>query len=422
MQNPYTVLPTVRLLATGTAISLLLGTAAFAADANAVAERLKAVVARQGASIEFTGVRADGMDIILEGTSYALASEPDSKISVGNITLQNVQDTPDGGYLVQHVTVPDFTIRTTTTISIAADDADNDKEASDQADKVVKEDVTIRLSGMSLDNYRIPSEKPANPVDKFIAADRVHIDEINASGTTGNVIAYKGLNLTVDSSNKPEKISYEWGIDSITVNVPKNGSAAFEPLGIDKFEASLNSKGSWSPMSGELTVDQLELDARKIGKLNLSLSMGGYDLAFIDAVEKTQKAIAETKEQDDSAAGLAFLSLIQQLSIKNMSIRFDNDDMVQKLLAYFAKQQGTDPAMLSNQIKAMAPMIAAQLNDPELTQKLSNAVNKFMSDPKSFTISATPDNPVTFATIVATASVDPTRIVQLLKVGVEANN
>ncbi|ENR04971.1 hypothetical protein H721_00766 [Brucella ovis IntaBari-2006-46-332] len=70
----------------------------------------------------------------------------------------------------------------------------------------------------------------------------------------------------------------------------------------------------------------------------------------------------------------------------------------------------------------MVPLLATQLKNPEFTQQLKTAADKYFTDPKSLTISASPDQPVTFASIFATASLDPTKIIQLLKISVDADN
>ncbi len=116
------------------------------------------------------------------------------------------------------------------------------------------------------------------------------------------------------------------------------------------------------------------------------------------------------------------LGLAEQLNVKSLSIRFDNDQLTQKLLAHYAKLQGADAKTLSQQVQMMVPLMATRLKNPDFTQQLKAASDKYFSDPKSLTISASPDQPVTFASIAATASLDPTKIIQLLKVGVDANN
>jgi len=72
MQVFVNIKPAARILATGTALSLIFGSAALAADANAVAERIKTLYAKQGGELSFANVQANGSDIVLQGTKIKL--------------------------------------------------------------------------------------------------------------------------------------------------------------------------------------------------------------------------------------------------------------------------------------------------------------------------------------------------------------
>lgn len=398
MQVFVNIRPAARVLAAGTALSLVFGSAAMAADANAVAERIKALYAKQGGELSFANVQASGSDIVLQGTKIKLPTIGEKETAIGDVTLQNVQDAPDGGYSIEQVTVPD--------LALAGETDKNDK---------------AEMKGLALQNVHIPSEKAKGPLDSVVMYDKLKIDEI-LFGTPGKDGAtVKGFDLSLDTTNKAEKIGYVWTIANIDATFEKGGKNPLAPLDMNTFNGSLTSKGSWSPTSGDTSLDQLELEAKELGKINITGSLGGYDLAFLEAVQKTQENMSKA-DADKDAAGLAILGLAEQLNLKNLSIRFDNDTLTQKVLDYYAKQQGADGKQLGEQMKMMVPLMATQLKNPEFAQQLKVAADKYFTDPKSLTISASPDQPVTFASIVATASLDPTKIIQLLKISVDANN
>ncbi|ELT47660.1 hypothetical protein ACI50E_05255 [Brucella sp. ZJ1_1] len=398
MQVFVNIRPAARVLAAGTALSLVFGSAAMAADANAVAERIKALYAKQGGELSFANVQASGSDIVLQGTKIKLPTIGEKETAIGDVTLQNVQDAPDGGYSIEQVTVPD--------LALAGETDKNDK---------------AEMKGLALQNVHIPSEKAKGPLDSVVMYDKLKVDEI-LFGTPGKDGAtVKGFDLSLDTTNKAEKIGYVWTIANIDATFEKGGKNPLAPLDMNTFNGSLTSKGSWSPASGDTSLDQLELEAKELGKINITGSLGGYDLAFLEAVQKTQENMSKA-DADKDAAGLAILGLAEQLNLKNLSIRFDNDTLTQKVLDYYAKQQGADGKQLGEQMKMMVPLMATQLKNPEFAQQLKVAADKYFTDPKSLTISASPDQPVTFASIVATASLDPTKIIQLLKISVDANN
>ncbi|MBA8850077.1 hypothetical protein FHW20_000981 [Ochrobactrum intermedium] len=398
MQVFVNIRPAARVLAAGTALSLVFGSAALAADANAVAERIKALYAKQGGELSFANVQASGSDIVLQGTKIKLPTIGEKETAIGDVTLQNVQDAPDGGYSIEQVTVPD--------LALAGETDKNDK---------------AEMKGLAMQNVHIPSEKAKGPLDSIVMYDKLKIDEIQFGTPGKDGATVKGFDLSLDTTNKAEKIGYVWTIANIDATFEKGGKNPLAPLDMNAFNGSLTSKGSWSPTSGDTSLDQLELEAKELGKINITGSLGGYDLAFLEAVQKTQENMSKA-DADKDAAGLAILGLAEQLNLKNLSIRFDNDTLTQKVLDYYAKQQGADGKQLGEQMKMMVPLMATQLKNPEFAQQLKVAADKYFTDPKSLTISASPDQPVTFASIVATASLDPTKIIQLLKISVDANN
>ncbi|WGG60440.1 hypothetical protein [Brucella intermedia] len=398
MQVFVNIRPAACVLAAGTALSLVFGSAAMAADANAVAERIKALYAKQGGELSFANVQASGSDIVLQGTKIKLPTIGEKETAIGDVTLQNVQDAPDGGYSIEQVTVPD--------LALAGETDKNDK---------------AEMKGLAMQNVHIPSEKAKGPLDSIVMYEKLKIDEIQFGTPGKDGATVKGFDLSLDTTNKAEKIGYVWTIANIDATFEKGGKNPLAPLDMNTFNGSLTSKGSWSPTSGDTSLDQLELEAKELGKINITGSLGGYDLAFLEAVQKTQENMSKA-DADKDAAGLAILGLAEQLNLKNLSIRFDNDTLTQKVLDYYAKQQGADGKQLGEQMKMMVPLMATQLKNPEFAQQLKVAADKYFTDPKSLTISASPDQPVTFASIVATASLDPTKIIQLLKISVDANN
>lgn len=390
---------TIRAFAASTALSLVLGGAAMAADANAVAERIKALYTKQGGELNFSEVTADGDDVLLKGASIKLPTVSKGAVPLGDITLENVQDTPEGGYSIEKIAVADM--------DFPAEGADKNDQAS--------------IKGISMENVILPSEKAEGPLSQMIFYDKMKIDEV-AVGTPGRDGALiKGMEVTLNSANKAEKIDYALTIADIDATFDKDGKNPLAPLDISALKGSINSKGTWQPTAGNATLDQFEIDANDLGKINLTGAIEGYDLSFVEALQKTQANMAKADAEKD-AAGLAFLGLAEQLSLKNLSIRFDNETLTQKLLDYYGKQQGADGKQLGEQLKMMVPLMATQLKNPEFAQQLKTAAEKYFDDPKSLTVSASPDQSVSFASIVATASLDPTKIIQLLKIGVEANN
>ena len=77
---------------------------------------------------------------------------------------------------------------------------------------------------------------------------------------------------------------------------------------------------------------------------------------------------------------------------------------------------------LVKQFEAVIPVMAAQLKSPSFAKNVSTELNKFLENPKSLTISASPSAPVSFVTLVTSASMSPEQLIDAINLKVEANN
>ncbi|MGU3576348.1 hypothetical protein ACLBWZ_12475 [Brucellaceae bacterium C25G] len=377
-----------------------MSTSAFALDANAVAERIKSLYSKQGAEISYQSAEGDADTVMVRGVKIALTAVPDQVYEVGDITLKNVEETKDGGYVIGELTIPD----------ISAD-----------LEEAGKNNGKLVIEGISSTGFTVPSENAKSALDKMSFYDTASIKKLEIIGEDNVSVLMEDIAATF--SNKDGKtISYSWNVGNIHVdleNAPTDGS--MPDLGMDAINATITSNGVWMPETGVATLDKFEADVKDLGKLFLSTEIGGYDLAFVEAVQKTQETMLETGS-DDAATGLAMLGLAEQLTIKDIAIRFEDNSLTNKLFDFYAEQQGTEPQMLREQAKMVLPLMAMQLNNPAFAESVKVAAEKYFDDPKSFTLKASPDKAVSIATVVATAAIDPTKLIQLLKVTLTAND
>lgn len=390
----------IKYFISATAASLLMSTSAFALDANAVAERIKTLYANQGAQITYDRAEGDASAIQLRGVKVALTAQPDQLFEIGDIALKNVEETQAGGYIIGEVNIPDLTV-----------DLEDDGKTTGK----------MRLEGITSQGFSVPAENAKSALDKMAFYDKAHIKKLEILAEDDVSMLMENINAAFSKQDN-EKIDYSWSVGRIFAKIDKSQADQSIPdLGIDEVEASITSNGTWLPTSGTATLDQFDLDIKDIGKLGLSGEIGGYDVAFVEAMQKSQEELMKAGT-DKAANGLALLGLAEQLTIKDLTIRFDDKSLTNKLFEHYAKEMGTDPQMLREQAKMMVPLIAMQLNNPEFAQSVKVAADKFFTNPESFTIKASPDSPVSVASLVATASVDPTKLIQLLKVSLSAND
>lgn len=157
-------------------------------------------------------------------------------------------------------------------------------------------------------------------------------------------------------------------------------------------------KGSWELQTGNLALDEYALDFKNVGRLNIAMDLSGYTLQFMKSLQEAAKAAEANpnRKEADQAMALAMLGLMQQLTFNSASIRFDDASITKKALDYAGSQQGVTGEQLAQSLKGLVPIMMAQLNLPELQNQVSSAVNAFLDNPKSLTISAEPEKPVPF--------------------------
>lgn len=383
-----------------TAASLLMSTSAFALDANAVAERIKSLYSKQGAEISYTAAEGDASAVQLRGVKVAMTALPDETFEVGDVTLKNVEETKDGGYRIGELVIPDM----------SADLQDEGKKTG----KLV-------IEGISSTGFTVPAENAKSALDKMSFYDTAHIKKLEIIGEDDVSLLMEGIDATF-SNKDGKKIDYSWNVGRIHMNLENiEKDSSMPDFGMNELNATITSNGTWLPETGVATLDKFDADIKDLGKLSLTSEIGGYDLAFIEAVQKTQETMLEAGT-DDAASGLALLGLAEQLTIKDLTIRFEDQSLTNKLFDFYAEQQGTEPQMLREQAKMLVPLMAMQLNNPEFAESVKVAAEKYFDDPKSFTLKASPDKAVSIASLVATATIDPTKIIQLLKVSISAND
>lgn len=393
---------TLRLMMTGAAFLSLSGSA-FALDGAAVIAKLNAAYAYSGSEITYDSIDADGDTVTLTGAGFKAATGKAAKI--GDVTMEGVEETDDGGYYVETVSFPDVNLNEDQTIVTAKD---------------------LQLSGLTI---------PGNPSGSTI--DSLVLYESASSGpVTVNVKGKDVFSVTETSANLTRQdgdagFDFDANLTGIKANLSDVEDAkardTIQKLGLSDVSGDIGLKGSWTLADGKFTLEEYAFDFADIGKLNMSLDISGYTLEFMKALQEATKTAQEkageaNAEQANQALGLAMMGLVQQLTFNGASIRFEDDSITSRLLDYFGEEQGVTGEQLAQSLKGMAPLMLAQLNIPELQNQIAAAVNTYLDDPKSLTVSAKPANPVPFPMIMGAAMGAPNTIPQVLGVTVTAND
>ncbi len=390
--------PSLRKLAFSTFLLTLPFTSAFAQDAAAVAERLKASLAAQDVDIDWAGVTGDASSMVLEGVTIKPAGQKDG-LAVGNVTLENVSEA-NGGYVAATVTT--------------------------EAYRRQEKDAEISISPIVFHDLTIPAPDSTQPFGPLLLYKSAEIDNVTLK--VGDKTAFAMDDMRADITPPADGAAMEFSggarkfnADLTLVKDPKSKDV-INALGYSTISGNFEMAGSWQPSDGKLELSKYDITVDDAGTFGIAFSLGGYTMDFIKSVQQMQKNMAEQPEgADKSAQSMAMLGLMQQLTFNSASIRFGDDSLTNKVLDYAGKQQGMSAKDIANQAKAVVPFGMAQLNNPELTAQVSAAVGQYLDNPGSLEIAAVPPAPVPFALIMAGAMANPADLTRTLGVTVKAN-
>lgn len=399
-----------RTLSVATALTVIFAGSAYALDGNDVAKRLQARFEEQGTKIEFGKVETDGTTVTLRDTKVTVPNSEIGELPVGDIVLKDVAEDGKGAYTAETATLQDFT--------------------------KTEDKTKIDVKGIEIGKIYLAADNEEDVIAKMMAYRNFKVDSLTVAEDEQEMVNIKDMFVNSSAYTKGTAMTYEFGVKSIDLDIEKMekvrkaadaGDAEAEAtpnpmldLGYKQLKMAISSTGSWEPEKGDLAMDKLEFDIADLGKFDTTLKLSGYDAKFIKAIQEANKKIADSGENND-AATMAMLGLMQQLSIGGISFRYDDASLTPKLLEYYGKQQGISSEDMVNQIKGIAPLMVGYLGHADFAVQATTALNTYLDDPKSLTIAAKPDAPVSFALIAATATADPKKIIDLLAVKLTAN-
>ena len=389
----------LRKLALTTIILIAPAASAYAVDTAAFGDRLKTVLAAQGVTVEWANITENGTQVVLEGVKLGMGTTPE-KADLGNVTLDNITEA-NGGYKIGTLSLPDYS--------------------------KTEEGMTVDAAGISISGLQLAAAGSTDPLASMMLYDTADLATFSVKKGDAPVFSLDKLHVELKPSvdGKPMEFTgaaEKFSADLMQADDPQS-KAVIEALGYQTINGYFEMAGSWQPTDGRIGLSQYDISVENAGTLGMTFDLGGYTPDFVKSIQDLQKQMAAAPAgSDNSAQGLAILGLMQQLTFNSASIRWDDDSLTKKVLDFVAKSQNQKPEDIVNQAKAVVPFLMAQLNNAELTQQVTDAVTKYLDEPKSLEISAEPEAAVPFAVIMAGAmSGAPQDLAKTLAVSVDAN-
>ncbi|XAZ24756.1 hypothetical protein LVY75_16300 [Sinorhizobium sp. B11] len=390
---------TTRLMLSSAAILSFAGSA-FALDGQDLLKKINAAYSQQGGTVTADSVDIDGTTVTLKNTSFKPnAGEP---IAIGDITLSGVEEQDDGSYYIEEAAFPDISSS--------------------------KEGVTVSAQEMTLGDISVPAQ-PGDTIDSMFFAESAHTGPIKVVKDGAEVFSVLESDMNATLREDESGFDFDGAFKSMKADLSQAGDSpdskeAIEKLALQHIQGDITMKGAWDIEPGTIDLSEISFDITNVGKLNFGFKISGYTMAFMKSMQDAvkQSEANPNKEEAQQALGLAMLGLAQQLTFDSAQIRFEDASITKRALDYAGSKQNVSGQQMADSLKAMTPIMLAQLNIPELQNAISAAVSTFLDNPKSLTAKATPEKPVAFPMIVGAAMGAPNTVPQMLGVKVSAND
>lgn len=369
---------------------------ALALEPEDFAEKLIRSLSPTEATLSYGDASATGDTVILSETS--LASPTGEVLAIGTLTFEGVAETADGGYTVRELLIPDI--------------------------DTIEGETRFTLRDMRVSAIEIPGTvDESDYVDGMIFYQQVSSGPLAV--TIADEPAFSLNEIVIDIARRPN----DSGIDTMMraeglyadlgMVEEAKASEAIEALELEEVTGRMNVTAGWDVASGEIDISDYAIELDDIGRLVMMLRISGYTPEFAQALQETQELGAGG---NDEMTGLAMLGLMQQLTFNSASIRFEDSSITRRVLNYIGGQQGVDGEQMADAVTGMLPLFLGRLQNPALQEEISEAVSAYLADPKSLTISANPEKPLPFMTLMSAGSTSPQTLPDVLNLEIRAND
>jgi hypothetical protein len=142
-------------------------------------------------------------------------------------------------------------------------------------------------------------------------------------------------------------------------------------LGYPRLEIAAAIGARYQANDKTLSLDDLTIEGVQMGLVGVKASFGDVDPALISSGDRSQR-----------------MQALMGCSIAALEVKIVNAGLFEKALAYYAKQQGTTPDALRQQVSAAAVQLTPLIlgGDPS-SLKLATEAKKFIDQPNNLTVS-----------------------------------
>ena len=240
---------------------------------------------------------------------------------------------------------------------------------------------TYRQSGVEIDMPKGPKPMKAALKDSEFTADKP------LNGIPTNIrLAWTGFSLPLQENG-----SDDWAKE-------------LRALGYGAIDVSFALALNWNAETSEIAITELNLATKDMGRVSATGVLGNV----------TKEAFSP----DKGAVAAALLSA----KAKSVTLRIeDGRDLLNRVIAKAAKDQKTTPAKLRDFYAEGAGIVGVSLlGTSQSASTITKSVVDFIKDPRSLTLTATPQAPSGITMLELIATQDPKKILEKVDVSAKA--
>ncbi|NJM30088.1 MAG: hypothetical protein HC855_08260 [Rhizobiales bacterium] len=337
----------------------------------------------------------------------ASGTEPAIKFTVGEMALNGVSDKGSGLFEISNATFKGMKV-----------------DVSDPSGATMPVSVAIDVpEGRTEGWYVLALGDQPSALDQFRAsmsvARKTEFGKMTMT-VNGVTVTADGYSATWDGDPNTGSGMFDARFSNLVI--PESAIAMLDTagqlkqLGYTDIRIDLSGKGKLDVTPEALSFDMSgAYDMKDMGSLQFSAAAANVPMAAVGELQSASKA---GREPDFNA----MMPQLMGVTLSSVKLRFEDASITKRVLPMIAAMQGMDEATMVASAGAMAQLGLAQLKNQAFTDQTVAAINAFLKDPRSLTVSLKPAAPVTVQEMMGFSPQDPGAAITQLGVSVSAND
>lgn len=412
-----------RSLAAALAITLAGCGSAFALDAKAFIDNLQDGAQAYGLSLNYQSYAADGDNLTLKNVrlmqkdGQTAAEPPALPIYLGNIVFNSVTAETDGAFAAAAVTAGQDSGQFAAADAVAAG-----------KNKPVRGQIIV--SGGKAERIHFTPKGQAYSLARVLPYHNVTVNNVTyqIEGKTtlslDNIAAHYEKKSGSSFENKLTLAAFTYDPGALPGQDGVEAKKLLTSLGYDKIHGSFSALGLWNPQKGDLDITEYKFTADNMGSISFSGRLGGITQNFADSYQKLALQQAENKAlspQQRQQLNQEALALATRLDFDAFTLTYRDNSLTGRVLDYLSKSSAMARTELVTLIKAAVLQNTQKFQNTAFADRAAGQINAFLDNPKTLQITARPQRPAAFASVLLALGLSPEQLISLLGLDITAN-